>query len=365
VARAWVRRWVAVAVVASIAVAPAALGASAASATSPTGGAVRQSAPGATPKPAPPSVACRFTDPRLKEISGLARSIRHPGVLWTHNDSGGGPYLYAIDAATCAVKAVITIQAVPARDIEAIATGRDGAGRAVIWVGDIGDNNASWPFVRLHAVVEPATLRDQSLPARTWRFRYEDGSHDAETLLADPDKPRLWVVTKSIVDAGVYRIPALPPLAEGGTRTDPLIATRVARASGFFTDGSVAPDGRRVVLRGYMAARFYDELPPVTPVRTIRLPSEPQGEAVTWASDGKSLYVAGEKDDALWRVPLTPASAAPSASATPSGSASPAGSATASTGSGLGETARWALAGLLAVGAAGLVALASWRFRVG
>src|SRR5438876_6301733 len=38
-----------------------------------------------------------FQSPRLVESSGVAVSRAYPGVLWTHNDSGDGPYLYATD----------------------------------------------------------------------------------------------------------------------------------------------------------------------------------------------------------------------------------------------------------------------------
>src|SRR2546428_7078065 len=36
-----------------------------------------------------------FQSPRLVESSGVAVSHAYRGVLWTHNDSGDGPYLYA------------------------------------------------------------------------------------------------------------------------------------------------------------------------------------------------------------------------------------------------------------------------------
>ena len=39
----------------------------------------------------------QFASPRLRESSGVAASRAHAGVLWTHNDSGDGPYLYATD----------------------------------------------------------------------------------------------------------------------------------------------------------------------------------------------------------------------------------------------------------------------------
>ena len=35
--------------------------------------------------------------PELRESSGLAVSRTQPGVLWSHNDSGDAPTLYAID----------------------------------------------------------------------------------------------------------------------------------------------------------------------------------------------------------------------------------------------------------------------------
>jgi hypothetical protein len=37
--------------------------------------------------------------PRLIESSGVTPSTRRPGVLWTHNDSGDEPRLYATDSA--------------------------------------------------------------------------------------------------------------------------------------------------------------------------------------------------------------------------------------------------------------------------
>ena len=88
-------------------------------------------------------VACRFSDPRLNEISGMAPSLRHPGVLWLHNDSSGGPRLYAVDSRTCRTVATITVRGARARDWEGLASGRDNRGRPVLWIGDIGDNRGA------------------------------------------------------------------------------------------------------------------------------------------------------------------------------------------------------------------------------
>src|SRR5881628_681757 len=49
--------------------------------------------------PATPRVILEssFRNRRLNESSGVAVSRKHRGLLWTHNDSGDGPYVYATD----------------------------------------------------------------------------------------------------------------------------------------------------------------------------------------------------------------------------------------------------------------------------
>ena len=269
-------------------------------------------------------VVCRFSDPRLIEISGITWSRTHPGVYWLHNDSGRGPYLYAVDGTTCRTLARIRVGNIGARDIEAIATGTDPQGRPVLWVGDIGDNRDSWPSVRLHAVVEPARLVDQQVDAVTYRFTYADIPHNAEGIIAEPDRARVWVVSKQLAAGTVWQVR--------------LSTTRVTRAvavgevGGLMTDAAMSRDGTHYVIRDYLRAYLYDA--PVSasslarPTR-IELPFEPQGEAVTFAPGDRALLVAGERDTALWWVPLTASrSGEASATASPSPSPSPSGSGT-------------------------------------
>ena len=152
-------------------------------------------------------VAVRLEDQRIYESSGLALSRRHRAVLWTHNDSGGDPALYAVgpDGRTVAT---LTLAGAEARDWEAMAAGRDDRGRPALFVGDIGDNNGVWPEVAVYRVAEPAELRDATVPAARYRLRYADGPHDAEALLVDPRSNRLYVATKEVAGGGLYRAPA-------------------------------------------------------------------------------------------------------------------------------------------------------------
>ena len=244
------------------------------------------------------NTVCRFTDKRFTEISGLATSIRHPGVLYLHNDSGDGPYVYAVDSSTCATVATLTIRGVDPRDAEAIATGRDEQGRAVIWFADIGDNLDSWPFVRVYEIREPKRLASNTVDAREYRFTYGDRPHNAEALLANPAKPQLWIVTKQLAHGSLYRLPV--PLRVGAVNT----ARKIRQESGLVTDGSVSPDGLRYALRDYDEVEIYAGLPPGRKTATIPLPFQLQGEAMTWAADGRSLLIASERDKRLLRVTL-------------------------------------------------------------
>jgi len=303
-------------------------------------------------------IVCRFDDDRLTEISGITWSREHPGVYWLHNDSGGGPYLYAVDGSSCRTLARVRVGGIGARDLEALGTGVDPDGRPVLWLGDIGDNAGSWPEVRLHAVPEPAELVDQQVEAATYRFTYPSRPLDAEALLASPDSPQVWVVTKQLARGAVWRVPLE---REGTARAIGPLAT----VGGLVTDAAYSPDGTRFVLRDYLGARLFDAPPASASVRggtRVQLPVQPQGEAITFTADGEALLVASEDDTALWRVALPAPSTSPTASAgagSPSPSTSEPGGAADE--GGISGTAAWLVGGVAVLAAVGVAAWATRR----
>jgi Tol biopolymer transport system component len=286
-------------------------------------------------------VVVRLEDPRIYESSGLALSRRHQAVLWTHNDSGGAPELYAVGADGEKL-ATLTLAGAQARDWEAIAAGRDDRGRPALFVGDIGDNNGVWPEVAVYRVAEPAELRDATVPAVRFRLRYADGPRDAEALLVDPRGNRLYVATKDAAGGSLYRAPAR--LRTGQVN----VLRRVTRVPPLITDGAFAPDGRGFVLRDYQGAFVYAA--PGRRVGDFALPLQFQGESITVSADGRSVLAGSEGPSSeVWRVPL-PASAlarvTPTTRAASAGATAPAGR---PAGPGGG---RWGRAALVAVAAA-------------
>jgi hypothetical protein len=245
--------------------------------------------PGSTPALAaggPPS-AFTIEDPRITESSGLAASRLHPGVYWTHNDSGDGPYVYAVDGRTGRTVATVTMRGIGRpRDAEAISIGPDGD----IYVGDIGDNlGGAWPNVWIYRFPEPKQLRNMTVDATQFTVTDADGPRNAEALMVQPRTGRVYIASKNEDGGGLYEGPA--HLSASGVNT----FHRIAGIDLWITDGAFSPDGTRLVLRGYFSARMYRWVhgkPEDDGALTV--PIQPQGESVTFTPDGRTLMYGSE-----------------------------------------------------------------------
>lgn len=262
-----------------------------------------------------PSVAFHISDPRIAESSGLAASHRHPGVYWTHNDSGDGPYVYAVDSATGKTVARVTMRGIHPRDVEAISLGPDGD----LYLGDIGDNlNGSWPEVWIYRFPEPRQLHDQTVDVTRYTVRYATGPRNAEALMVQPKTGRVYIASKNDDGGHLYAGPA--KLSTKGVNIFKSIADVP-----WVTDGAFSPDGSRLTLRGYFWAtdyRWVNGRP--QKIGSLDVPMEQQGESVTYTADGRALMYGSEgADSPVYRASLSgadlPDSLGPKPGATGSG----------------------------------------------
>ncbi|MCX4550142.1 WD40 repeat domain-containing protein [Streptomyces sp. NBC_01387] len=226
-------------------------------------------------------------DPRIAESSGLAASRLHPGIYWTHNDSGDGPYVYAVDSRTGQTVATVTMSGVGApRDVEAISIGPDGD----IYVGDIGDNlDGSWDHVWIYRFPEPKQLRNETVRATQFTVKYADGPRNAEALMVHPKTGRVYIASKNQTKGGLYVGP------EKLSTTSTNVFRRIDKVP-WVTDGAFSPDGKQLTLRGYLGAETYDWKASggLGKEHVLNVPFQGQAESVTYTLDGKALMMGSE-----------------------------------------------------------------------
>jgi hypothetical protein len=222
----------------------------------------------------------------LGEASGLAVSRRHPGILWSHNDSGNAAVLFAIDA-TGAVRARIPLP-IKTRDWEDISAGRCGD-QDCLYVGDIGDNVARRRQRRIYRLPEPALQNTPAPALDTFNVIYPDGAHNAEAMFVIGDD--VFIVTRDRTGI-VFRATLRPDSRDlSMVRAGEVGLPQV-------TDAETSTDGQTVIVRTQYQAVLYPARGVMrgdfTPSRRLSLAAfgEPQGEGI--ALDGSTIYLASE-----------------------------------------------------------------------
>ena len=285
--------------------------------------ALAQTTPGA-PEPLHVGPVTQFEDGTISESSGVVASRQFDGVLWTHNDGGNAPYLFATDT-LARMLGTWAVAAGNNRDWEDMAMGPCADGGHCLYLADVGDNNRKRPTVSIYRVREPepgVIPKDsigQTRATETLTFQYPDGPTDVEAMYLDPDG-RVYLISKGGSGPVThYRLPAdawgtnQPVTAEklGLFPVDPG-TTRLAGVTG----ADLSADGHRLVVRTYRELFFYavDEAGavgdgPVTTCPVLGL--ESQGEGVAWLDEERVVLtsergVFGRGTVAIVHCPLPP-----------------------------------------------------------
>jgi hypothetical protein len=279
-----------------------------------------------------PAQAGQLAEPTNLETSGLAVSTRTPGLLWTHNDSGGEPVLFAL-ALDGSLRGSVRLSGVVNRDWEDV-TAFMLDGRSWLLAAETGDNYAKFTQCALHVVAEPAadelnpTKSLDQLPAYTIHFVYEDGPRDCEAVAVDVRERAVYLLTKRDYPNRLYRLPLAATLA-----TQPAVAHRVGTAWAFPqpdalqrlspqlavayghwpTAMNFLPDGSGAFVLTYGALYFFPrEAGESWTAALARAPttlppfSLPQAEALAVSPDGADVYVASERTPLFYRYTRRP-----------------------------------------------------------
>ena len=249
------------------------------------------------------SVAVENED--IVEASGIASSRTNPGVLWTHNDSGSAAYLYAV-AEDGSDLGRFSMAGIDARDLEDIAVAPGPfEGVSFLYIGDIGDNDTQRGSVNVYRIPEPYVPLDGKpvdvavSGTETITLAYPDGPHNAETLMVDPLTRDIYIVTKHIKRADVYRArypqkPAASDTLEFVTSLDiPLV-----------TAGDISPGGDAIILKildtvYYWPRKSEDTISQALLADAVSVPYVPefQGEGLCWDTEGEGYYTISEQEN--------------------------------------------------------------------
>ena len=239
------------------------------------------------------------TDKKLEEASGLAASSSNPGLLWTLNDSGNRAEVLLIDD-KLNIRLTCTLHNIINRDWEDIAVGPGPEpGKNYIYVADIGDNMAIFPYKIIYRFEEPKLQEGTSQITITKFDRVVfqlDVKKDTESLLLDPKTKNLYVVSKREKPVYVYE------LKYPYSTTDTLTAEKIGSIPfGQIVAGDFSADGTEVLMKNYNNVLYWKLNNEDLATALKRNPSivpyepEPQGESVTFARDGSGFYTISEK----------------------------------------------------------------------
>lgn len=259
-------------------------------------------------QPKTPSGAAKFEGPYavgqiqgtvIDEASGLVASRIHNDLLWTHNDSGDDPRIFALSTKG-AIQCTVRLKGASNVDYEDIAIG-PGPEKNVnyLYVADIGDNESKRANIIVYRFAEPNVSGKTSIDVTPERIQltYPDGARDAEALFIDPATQDLYIITKREMRSRVYRAKA--PLEGGVTRRLDFVTDLPIN---LVTAADISSTGNEVLVKNYTYTYYWRRTNKENfaamfkrvPAKVTYMP-EPQGEAVCFAAADAGFYTISER----------------------------------------------------------------------
>ena len=253
-----------------------------------------------------PTVVSHIGDDRILESSGLAYSVKHPDLVYTMNDSGNRPMVYAIQVSTGKVVGRTDLESLDLEDTESIAVDRRGR----LWLGDLGDNDRDRDDVSIVSFDEPGPGNAAPRALQRYPVKYSTGPSNVEAMMVYPASGQIFLVSKKNEDGGKPNLFVLPQALKPG---QPNLATSLNRPMpAGIADAAFSPDGRNAVMKTATGIVAYD-VKTWKPITSVQTPGLDKGESLTFEPGGRSILMGSEGENSpIVRMTL-PAALAPAA----------------------------------------------------
>ena len=266
----------------------------------------------------------QLQEPELARASGLVEGRRNPGILWTHNDAGDSPRLFAMEI-DGTPRGSFTLSGAPDGDWEDLAIGEDpDSGEPLIYVGDIGGSVEPRESLRIYLVPEPEVGTDDVAAELsdygTLDLTFPEGLLlDSGTLLVDPVTQDLYLlVLEEDGTSGIYR--AAAPHEWGSTvEVERITGLRFGEGalhgSNLPVGGEFSPLGDKLIVRTADSAFIWlrDQAVDMdttwsTNACPAQVPPELRGESICFSLDGAGFYTTSEEiEQPIWYSSFVPA----------------------------------------------------------
>jgi hypothetical protein len=252
----------------------------------------------------------------LTENSAAVMSPDQPGVLFTINDSGNDPLLFAIDTLG-RDRGVWPVNDATNVDWESASMGPCGTASPreahCTYIGDTGDNRGHHDTRTIYRVQEPrADSRGDLIASERVVYKYADGPRDVEAMYVAGNGDMFLITKRGVANSAgrlrqalVFRLPASvwnSRQVATAMVTDSLPIVPGSALLRQITDASLSGDGKHLAVRTYMQVYVFATDPGSGRVNASVRPSvcnigtlgEAQGEGVTWANNAGRLVFTSE-----------------------------------------------------------------------
>ncbi len=278
--------------------------------------------------PLPLQFIARLPAGAALESSGIVRSRRHEDLLWSLNDSGNAPRLYALHRDGSPYLKTeepqtpgVLIEGAKNVDWEDLATFADGT----LIIADLGNNQNARQDLALYFVPEPDPTAARSAPARRFPVRFPDqASFPPPANALNFDCEAVFVADGQVYCLTKHRSDARTKLYRLDNPRENEINT-LSLVDDFEIGGKVVAadydeSGRRLLVLTYRTVWLFEREAPGSSFFRGRISRRdfalPQSEAICFA-DGETAFMTDELADSLFAFRLSELRPAPAANLPP------------------------------------------------